>query len=1053
MTVQVHPTAYGEPALATLRAVVRDAKRHDPLAPVTLVVPTNTVGVAARRSLAAEGVAGLTVLTVFRLAELLGGPRLAEAGRVPVSRPAVAAVATSLLAAEPGVFAPVAGHPATAKALVEAHRTLATLRALPDGGRAARRAVAASSPRAASVVALHEALVRELAPWSHDEADLLVAARAAVGSAPAQAAAALGTVVVHLPQELAPGAVGLLAEVAAATAVHVVLGRTGHADADADAHALCRALGAPEPPQPAEVVRPAGPLRITSASDADEEVRAAVRHVAGAVAAGSALGSIAVLYPSSRPYARLVVDRLEAAGYRCHHVGARPAAERVVGRTLLAALALPEAGFPVGAVFTVLAGAPVTGGTRGVPVARWQRHAREAGVVRGLDEWRERLAGLAAAHRARADVLDDGDWLRSRADDVDALAAFVDELARRAHVERATWRATADRTTALVHWLLGDEERWARQGWPEAEIRAGRAVLQAVDRLGALDGVTDPPDDLGWRRALGDELEAATGRQGRFGDGVLVGPLSAAVGVPLDVVVVVGLAEGVAPALPTDDPLLPDRERAAAHGLLPLRAHAPHRQERHFLAALAAAPDRLLLWPRGDLRGGGERMPSRWLVHDLARSTGVAHLTARQVAALPRGLEQPDGTTLAPPRDCTEIASFAASLRTLVPATPTEHRLATVWRTADPAAATAALAGSHPTLAQGLAVLSARRSPAFTPYDGDCSDVAHLLAPRLQGLVSATQLERYAGCPFAYLVQHVLGVRPLEEPEEVVDADARTIGLLVHDTLDRFLRPSCGGDPATGFGSDGLAALRQAFLESAAQLVGQGRTGHPVLWEATLTTWRRNLERWFHEEAHARVTHGRTTVACELRFASQPHAPIAWPLPGGGHLHLHGSIDRVDRDADGTVVVVDYKSGRSDDFHALEADPCGAGQRLQLPLYALAALHHVGAPLDAPARATYRFLSHRAKRANVDVPIDDHTRDVVGAALGTIVDGITAGWFPARPSATPPPWVTCPACDPDALGTRALRAGWERKAVDPRLRPYAALVRDEPAPPAPGDHP
>ena len=62
----------------------RAAKGGDPLAPVAVVVPTNTAGVMARRALGRRGgVAAIDVLTLFRLAELLGAPSLHAEGRKP----------------------------------------------------------------------------------------------------------------------------------------------------------------------------------------------------------------------------------------------------------------------------------------------------------------------------------------------------------------------------------------------------------------------------------------------------------------------------------------------------------------------------------------------------------------------------------------------------------------------------------------------------------------------------------------------------------------------------------------------------------------------------------------------------------------------------------------------------------------------------------------------------------------------------------------------------------------------------------------------------------
>ena len=105
---------------------------------MTVVVPTNSVG---RRDAAAAGVGGAGADHVARLgcgrgdasspctglAELLAAPVLAAAGRRPVSTPVVAAAVRGALAEAPGLFAPVAEHPATEEALAAVHRELSDL--------------------------------------------------------------------------------------------------------------------------------------------------------------------------------------------------------------------------------------------------------------------------------------------------------------------------------------------------------------------------------------------------------------------------------------------------------------------------------------------------------------------------------------------------------------------------------------------------------------------------------------------------------------------------------------------------------------------------------------------------------------------------------------------------------------------------------------------------------------------------------------------------------------------------------------------------------------
>ena len=76
MAINLLTTPYGPPAHAALAATIDRLKdRHgagDALRQVSVIVPTNHVGIAARRALGRrEGIAAVTFLTPYRLAELL----------------------------------------------------------------------------------------------------------------------------------------------------------------------------------------------------------------------------------------------------------------------------------------------------------------------------------------------------------------------------------------------------------------------------------------------------------------------------------------------------------------------------------------------------------------------------------------------------------------------------------------------------------------------------------------------------------------------------------------------------------------------------------------------------------------------------------------------------------------------------------------------------------------------------------------------------------------------------------------------------------------------
>jgi ATP-dependent helicase/nuclease subunit B len=166
------------------------------------------------------------------------------------------------------------------------------------------------------------------ADW-YDTTDLRRAAAAVLHGEPGRGRE-IGEVVLFLPQELSPSATALLRELPAAD-LRVVAGRTGEERADAGVISAVRGLGVGDGDVP---VVPVTATRVITAN-------------------GTAV---------------------------------RPVIERAFPRTLLGLLGLPDHRWRRDEVLALLAGAPVLGSDgQLVPVSRWERISRAAGVVAGGD--------------------------------------------------------------------------------------------------------------------------------------------------------------------------------------------------------------------------------------------------------------------------------------------------------------------------------------------------------------------------------------------------------------------------------------------------------------------------------------------------------------------------------------------------------------------------------------------------------------------------------------------------------------------------------------------
>src|SRR5262245_12134761 len=1033
---------HGTPAREALWDLIGAVRGGDPLAPVTVAVPTTYAGLSLRRDLGRRpgGLVNVRFLSLNRVAELLGAPFLAAppgtTGRVPLTATHRAGAIRVALDETDGPFRPLAAHPATTRAFAA---TLAELDGLTDAG---LTRLGSAGPREAAVVAVARR-VRTLVAGTYTDEDQLRAAAAMV-AAGSVGLDDLGSLILFAPSSLTPGGLDLVLALAHVGAAAAVLSCTGDAAADQPVRELvdwlAPALG--EPRIVSEVALATGD-HLLSCADADDEVRVVVREVLHRLEAGEPLHRTAVTYRNAVPYARLLHEHFAAAGVPVF--GPRPATlrETVAGRALLALLELSNGEFRRDDVAELLATAPIRErlGGRPVPGPRWDRISCLANVVGGLDQWHTRLeryredreAELARRAPEAGTLFADGN--DRNVDAARRLDTFVAYLA-------VAVRPPAESWSALAAWAVGLLDRYvaphASDGaaWPQGEVDAFDRVRDRIGALAQLDDLGAPVSTVAFLRAVHGELDVYAGYGGSFGDGVLVAPLTALRGTAFDTVYVLGLVEGAFPPPVRDDPSLSDRARSTVSGL-PRRSDAVARERADYLAALAAGTTRVLTTPRADRRAQRPARPAPWLLETASQLAGRPVLAAELDPGHATAQGAPWLNLVASFESALEHAPTAGSLQ--------EHHLQGLlaWKAARRPLRRHPLVVAHHDLRLGFTAIGARGRRSLGPWDGVIGARAGL-APGAEQILSPTSLEHWAHCPFRYFLARVLRVEELERPEARERLSPAERGTIIHDVLQQFVAENPRATPDQPWSADERAALRaiaEAHCDAAEEL---GITGRAVWWKLDRARILRELDAVLETDEWARAHDGTVPWAFELGFgnAGDVLAPLTIDVEGGVPVTFRGRIDRVDRAPDGSrYFVYDYKTGSPADLTGITDDPVLKGRRLQLAIYATAVQRSFP---DAEVGAHYWFTRERDDEAFAGFVLGDVETARLHDALGTIVGAVAAGQFPMYPGADgyfgPD---NCRWCAFDRVCPRDRARRFERRRDDAALEAITSMAEHD----------
>ena len=220
--------------------------------------------------------------------------------------------------------------------------------------------------------------------------------------------------------------------------------------------------------------------------------------------------------------------------------------------------------------------------------------------------------------------------------------------------------------------------------------------------------------------------------------------------------------------------------------------------------------------------------------------------------------------------------------------------------------------------------------------------------------MSVTRVESWMRDPYAVYAREILRLRKLDRVDAPPDAASR--GIVIHKVLDRFVAAYPGALP-----DDAVERLLAIGQEALAE--GRIRPGVAAFW------WPRfgRIARWFVDRERTRrdrITTLGSEIVGELSLTVQ-----------GARFTVTAVTDRIDRRADGSLAIIDYKTGLVPTLKQIHG-----GWSPQLPLEAMIAKAggFRGVDPGIVGELSYWRLTG-AEQAGEERPVADGVDDLVAA--------------------------------------------------------------------------
>ena len=579
---------------------------------------------------------------------------------------------------------------------------------------------------------------------------------------------------------------------------------------------------------------------------------------------------------------------------------------------------------------------------------------------------------------------------------------IIDEIA--AWPAAATWGEWLDRFEPLAPRVLR---------MPDQVLKVVRQ-LRPMAEIGPVP--LDEARDVISERLLLLEHEPLKSRYGR----VFVGSPQQARGRTFRVVFVPGLAERMFPQKPHEDPMMLDREmrvplaevrRSRGEGDADLANQEDRGRAERLLLRLAvgSATERLWLsYPRVDAAESRPRVPSFYALDVMRAITGQIpnHEQLQESAATEGGAGLAWPAPEHPATAIDDLEHDLSVLRALLQENPAKVRGHAHY-----------LLRLNEYLKRSVSARWARARAQWTAFDG-LTRMNSLTTPMLETQrlkarpYSLSALQKFASCPYQFLLSAIYRLEPSEEPEHLQKLDPLTRGALFHEVQAEFFRElkNTGRLPVTAATlPSALATIETLVARVAAKYHEQLAPAIERVWRDEIADIAKDLRVWARRLPD---TGDWLPVYFEysfgLRDEGRDPSSRTEPVTIDGRFTLRGSIDLVEQKRGATLYrITDHKTGKN---RTTWKTVVGGGAILQPVLYSLAAEQALAASVSSGrlfyCTAAGGFTDH-------EIPINEANRRAGIEALEIIDRAIELGFLPAAPARGACAWCDFrPVCGP-----------------------------------------